>query len=214
MNDSDRKLVRDLFDRMAAMGPVERDSDADAEIGAGFARSPDAAYKLVQSVLVQEHALRKADARIKELEARFAEGEAGHNQPDRSLGMSGAVPAAGIGRAGPDRNSGQPPRSDGPQFGGFMSQAMSTAAGVAGGMLLASGISSLFSSDASASTSESSAQAAEQPTAEQTADAGQQADATEMQQAIGADTAGTEPQEADFEDDGWGDWGDFGDIDV
>lgn len=223
MNDHERQLIRDLFDRMSAMGPVDRDADADAEIGAGFAKTPDAAYKLVQSVLVQDQALQKAEARIKDLETRLG-GDVGTaavglgDQPRRSSGLTGAaVPSAGVARpAGGARNGAAATNRDRPQSGGFMAQAMSTAAGVAGGMLLASGISSLFSSDASANDSasqEAAAPAAGEQAASQ--DANDQADPAELQQAIGEDAAaGAEPQEADYEGDGFGDWGDFGDIDI
>ena len=46
--------------------------DAERAIAQGFDRAPNAAYPLVQTVLVQDEALKRANARIEELEAALA----------------------------------------------------------------------------------------------------------------------------------------------
>ena len=45
-----------------------RDPEAEQAIRAGLAKAPNALYALVQSVLVQDEALKRADAHIRELE--------------------------------------------------------------------------------------------------------------------------------------------------
>ena len=69
MTPQERKLIDDLFDRLATLEANPRDPDASRAINDGLARAPSAIYPLVQSVLVQDEALKRADARIRELEA-------------------------------------------------------------------------------------------------------------------------------------------------
>ena len=67
MTPQERQLVDDLFDRLARLETAPRDADAERAIAEGWERAPNAAYALVQTVLVQDEALRRADARIREL---------------------------------------------------------------------------------------------------------------------------------------------------
>jgi hypothetical protein len=68
MTPQERKLLDELFDRLASLENAPRDPDAVAAINDGLDRAPNALYPLVQSVLVQDEALKRADARIRELE--------------------------------------------------------------------------------------------------------------------------------------------------
>ena len=68
MTPQERQLVADLFDRLATLEGSKRDPQAEALIGEGTRRAPNALYALVQTVLIQDEALRNADARIRELE--------------------------------------------------------------------------------------------------------------------------------------------------
>jgi len=68
MTPQERALVDDLFDRLARLEGGPRDAEAEQAIRAGLAKAPNALYALVQSVLVQDEALKRADARIRELE--------------------------------------------------------------------------------------------------------------------------------------------------
>src|SRR5581483_6290406 len=68
MTPQERQMLDQLFDRLAKLENAPRDPDAVRAIGEGLARAPGAIYPLVQSVLVQNEALRRADARIRELE--------------------------------------------------------------------------------------------------------------------------------------------------
>ncbi len=70
MKPQERQMVDDLFDRLAKLETVPRDAEAESAIMAGLRRAPNAVYALVQTVLVQDEALRRANARIEELESR------------------------------------------------------------------------------------------------------------------------------------------------
>jgi hypothetical protein len=68
MTPQERQLVDDLFDRLAKVESAPRDPDAIAAIQEGLRKAPNAIYALVQTVLVQDEALKRANARIQELE--------------------------------------------------------------------------------------------------------------------------------------------------
>ena len=68
MTPEERQLITGLFDRMRGFALAGKDGEAEALIKQQVGSLPDAPYMLVQSVLVQEHALQQADSRIKELE--------------------------------------------------------------------------------------------------------------------------------------------------
>jgi hypothetical protein len=69
MTPQERQLVDDLFDRLAKVENSPREPNANAAIAEGLRRAPNAVYALVQTVLVQDEALRHAEARIQELES-------------------------------------------------------------------------------------------------------------------------------------------------
>jgi uncharacterized protein len=68
MNPQERQLVDELFERLAKLESAPRDPDAAAAINQGLTRAPNAMYPLVQTVLLQDEALKRAAARIEELE--------------------------------------------------------------------------------------------------------------------------------------------------
>jgi hypothetical protein len=68
MTPQERQLVDDLFDRLSKMESAPRDPDATAAITQGLRKAPNALYPLVQTVLVQDEALRRANERIQQLE--------------------------------------------------------------------------------------------------------------------------------------------------
>jgi uncharacterized protein len=68
MTPQERQLVDDLFDRLAQLENAPRDPDAAAAIADGLRKAPSAVYALVQTVLLQDEALKRANARIQELE--------------------------------------------------------------------------------------------------------------------------------------------------
>ena len=72
MTPQERQLVDDLFDRLAQLENAPRDPDAIAAITDGLRKAPSAVYALVQTVLLQDEALKRANARIQELEQAHA----------------------------------------------------------------------------------------------------------------------------------------------
>ena len=72
MTPQERQLVDDLFDRLSKVENTPRDPDAVAAIAQGLRMAPNAIYPLVQTVLLQDEALRRANAHIQELEAASA----------------------------------------------------------------------------------------------------------------------------------------------
>src|SRR5664279_3633500 len=69
MTPQERQLVDDLFGRLAKVEVSPRDPDALAAIAQGLRGAPNAVYALVQTVLLQDEALKRAHHRIGELEA-------------------------------------------------------------------------------------------------------------------------------------------------
>jgi hypothetical protein len=72
MTPQERQLVDDLFDRLAKVEGAPRDPDAAGAIQDGLRKAPNAIYVLVQTVLLQDEALKRAGARIQELEQAHA----------------------------------------------------------------------------------------------------------------------------------------------
>ena len=69
MTPQERQLVDDLFDRLSKVEGAARDPEAAASIVQGMRKAPNAIYALVQTVLLQDEALRRAHERIQQLEA-------------------------------------------------------------------------------------------------------------------------------------------------
>ena len=161
MIPQERDLIESVFSRLAQTASAPKDPEALALINERIRALPDAAYGLVQAVLVQENIIKQAQAHIAELEQRLAQAPAA--APTSFLGAAPAnpwgpkpaqqqqqqqpvyqpQPAFAPQQAAPQQASawGQAPVAG----GGFLRQAATAAAGVAGGMLVAEGISSLFS---------------------------------------------------------------------
>jgi hypothetical protein len=72
MTPQEQELVNELFDRLARLESNPRDADAGSLIADGLRRAPRAVYALVQTALVQDEALKRANARIEELQAQTA----------------------------------------------------------------------------------------------------------------------------------------------
>ena len=174
MTPEERDLVIQLFDRLAALEDAQRDPEAERLIKDGLRQAPNAPYALVQTVLVQDEALKRADARIRELEGAvdapprdtsFLGGAR-----DSLLGRRGSVPSVRSGEAAAGaspgmssawRNTGAPampaqgvpppgygsPGYGSPpmgQGGSFLGTAAAAAAGMIGGSLLLGGIRSMM----------------------------------------------------------------------
>jgi hypothetical protein len=156
MTPQERQLVEDLFDRLAQLEKTPRDADAERLIAEGLRRAPNAIYPLVQTVLVQDEALKRADARIRELTGEDAEPTTGggflDNMRQALSGRSTSVPSVRPGAPDPRWNSGgafpnanaAPAQGGGYGGGSFLGTAAASAAGVVGGALLLNSISSMF----------------------------------------------------------------------
>ena len=72
MTPQERQMIDELFDRLSKLESAPRDPDAIAAISEGLRKAPNAVYALVQTVLVQDEALKRANSRIQELEAASA----------------------------------------------------------------------------------------------------------------------------------------------
>ncbi len=162
MIPEERQHVDELFDRLAKLESAPRDADAERAIADGLKRAPHAVYALVQTALVQDEALRRADARIRELSGETAPRQTSFLDSMRSALGGGAshtsVPSVHAPSNEPDPrwNSGgtyaatatapvAPPSYAGPFGGGsFLGTAAASAAGVIGGSLLLNSISSMF----------------------------------------------------------------------
>ena len=157
MTPQERELVTGLFDRLATLEKAPRDPDAERAIIEGLRRAPNAAYALVQTALVQDEALKRADARIRTLEAQFGEAAAPSaggfldNMRDALLGrrepQRGSVPSVRPQAASQNQEAAFAPAAawrQGPAGGSFLGTAAAAAAGVIGGSLLLDGIRSMM----------------------------------------------------------------------
>jgi uncharacterized protein len=70
MTPQEQELLSELFDRLAKSETNPRDLDAERMIADGLRRAPHAVYALVQTALVQDEALKRANGRIEELQAQ------------------------------------------------------------------------------------------------------------------------------------------------
>ena len=153
MQAQERELITGLFGRLQPFEAQPRDGEAEALIRDLVGRQPSAPYLLVQTVLVQEQALKAAQDRIAELEATAgaaapaAPGFLGSAPKIGPWGTSPATPAAAPQPIPPTRSPLQAALAPQPAGGGFLRTAMTTAAGVAGGALLFEGIRSLMGSN-------------------------------------------------------------------
>ncbi len=166
MTPQERQLVDELFERLASLEGQPRDRDAERAIADGLARAPHAIYPLVQTVLVQDEALRMAEERIRELGGEIEE-------PQQERGFLDTVREAVLG-PDPERRGSvpqvrrsvwntqqqpmqqpmqqqqpmQPMQDYGNNRGGsFLGTAAAAAAGVIGGSLLFNSLSSMMGGD-------------------------------------------------------------------
>jgi uncharacterized protein len=174
MTPEEQELVEELFDRLAKLENGPRDAAAERVIADGLNRAPHAVYTLVQTALVQDEALKRANARIEELQAQTSgesqqQGGFLDSVRDEILGkrdLRGSVPSVRSQaqsstptvpsyRRQSEYPSQMPPYPPGPgaapgmspafgSGGSFLGTAASTAAGVIGGGLLLNSIRSMF----------------------------------------------------------------------
>lgn len=216
MNSQEQRLIEDLFTRLKSVSSADKDEDAAQHIRDLVARFPDAPYYLTQSVLVQEQALSRADARIKELEQLGRQTQSGGQRSGTSF-LGSSVPSAGQREPDAPQPVERPDRSPWAQpaparpGGGFLSSALSTATGVAGGMFLADSIRNLFGGGGGFLGNASAAQ--NQAALDKAQDEAQDAedDAQQARQDLAADDTALDDMQ-DEQDDDWSD--DDGSMDI
>jgi uncharacterized protein len=173
MTPQESKLVDELFNRLLQLETAQRDPVAERLIADGLRRAPHAVYALVQTALLQDEALKRANARIEELQVQASGAAEPEQRPASFLDSMrealggraphGSVPS--VRTAGGYQSQGQQPQPGYPRQmplpgypgapgfgsgGSFLGTAASAAAGVIGGALLLDGIRSMFGHSASA----------------------------------------------------------------
>ncbi|HEX3506634.1 MAG TPA: DUF2076 domain-containing protein [Xanthobacteraceae bacterium] len=124
MTPQEQQLVAELFDRLSNLETATRDPDAARLIAEGAQRAPHALYALVQTVLVQDEALKRASARIQDLQQEL-EAQGGAEQPQQQQGsFLGSMRDAvfGHGAARGSVPSMQPPANAGAAGSAYQSQ--------------------------------------------------------------------------------------------
>ena len=130
MNAQEKQLIDLLFSKLQQTSAQsgQRDAQAEAHITQRFRQIAGAGYYMTQAIIIQQQALKQAEAKIAELE-----GQAGTSQ-----GFLPAQPTALPTR----RQSSQPAAQT--QGAGFLASAAQTALGIGGGILLANAGMALF----------------------------------------------------------------------
>ena len=158
MTPQESELVDELFNRLVQLETALRDPEAERLIADGLRRAPHAVYALVQTVLLQDEALKRANARIEELQVQTSTAAEPEQRPASFLDSMrealggraphGSVPS--VRTVGANQSQGQQPQPGYPgahgfgSGGSFLGTAASAAAGVIGGSLLLDGIRSMF----------------------------------------------------------------------
>lgn len=170
MNHQEREVISDIFRRLEQVANQPRDPEAERFIAEKLREQPYAPYAMAQAVYVQGQALAKLQAENEQLRAEV---EQASRQPQQGGFLSGIFGGGAPRAPGPSYNEPparraspwgnaqsqapmQPPQgTPGPWGGamqargggGFLQTALSTAAGVAGGMMIANALSSAFGGD-------------------------------------------------------------------
>jgi hypothetical protein len=177
MNDQERQIITDIFRRLEHVAHQPRDPETERFIAERVRQQPYAPYAMAQALYVQEQALANLNAEVEQLRAEVQQvrrqpqgggflsglfgggsrasvpprtgspwgGRPSPNQQPYGAQPGGMMGGMGGGMAGGPWG-GMQPRGG----GGFLQSAMATAAGVAGGMMIASALSNAFGGDAAA----------------------------------------------------------------
>jgi hypothetical protein len=152
MTPQEQDMIGGLIDRVQKTQLAEKDMDAEQMLQQGLGGNPDALYILAQTVLVQKYALEQAQAQLSQMKAQMQ-----HPEPRHATSFLGSLLGRNETSAPPPPMPppGYSPQVPYPQYapvgygapmggGGFLQNAMQTAAGVAAGALAFEGIESLM----------------------------------------------------------------------
>ena len=142
MQSQEQGLIDGLFDRLkqAQARDSKRDQQADQLIRQHLAQQPDAPYYMAQALLIQQAALTSLNDRVKELEASQNSSSGG----SFLSGLFGSESSPPPRFTPPPATASAQPAS---RASSFLGGALQTAAGVAGGVMLADMIGGLFHSN-------------------------------------------------------------------
>ncbi|WP_411202275.1 DUF2076 domain-containing protein [Kosakonia cowanii] len=157
MQYDEQQLINGLFQRLkqAEQQNGQRDAQAERQIAELVKQQPAAPYYMAQSMLIQEAALKRLQARVQELENQLAQQQSQHPSGGGSF-LSGLFGGNRNQPVQPAQNWGAPPVQQQPpqqyaspaptasRGSGFMAGALQTAAGVAGGVVIADMLTSMF----------------------------------------------------------------------
>lgn len=172
MQSEEQRLIDGLFSRLqqAESNTAPRDAEAERVIQAHIRQQPSAPYYMAQAMIIQEAALTKLNAQVKELQQQNEQlQQQAQNAKPQSTGFLAGLFGGGSAQPEPARQSsqgsqpipgtqawgGQPqqqqyapqqqaPAQAAPQAPGFLGSALRTAAGVAGGVVLADMLTGMF----------------------------------------------------------------------
>ena len=234
MNEQERQVISDIFRRLEQVANQPRDPEAERFIAEKLREQPYAPYAMAQAVYVQEQALANLQAENEHLRAELDQASrrpqqggflssifgGGSRPPGPAYNTPPARQASPWGQSQPHHQQQHPGRPQGGMMGGasgpwggamqrgggggFLGTALSTAAGVAGGMMIANALTSAFSGDNNPASDVASA--AGLGGADQATDAGNAGITDSLYQDQGSQDSGQ--NFADFGGDG-GDEGDW-----
>ncbi|MEB6337024.1 DUF2076 domain-containing protein [Serratia rhizosphaerae] len=167
MQSEEQRLIDGLFGRLkeAETKTGQRDAQAELQINRHLNEQPAAPYYMAQAIIIQEAALKQLDQRVKELEGQIAQLQQNGAGQQSSGGFLAGLFGGGNGRSAPSPQAqaqarqqnnaawnNQPQGGYAPQqqqatpsrAGSFLGGALQTAAGVAGGVMLADMLTGMF----------------------------------------------------------------------
>jgi hypothetical protein len=161
MQSEEQRLIDGLFSRLkhAEEQSAPRDATAESVIAQHVQSQPAAPYYMTQTILIQEAAIKQLNERVQALESEasqlratkqssggFLAGLFGGGQPSSPARGSDPIPGAQNYAAPQNQNYASAPNQYAPRSGGgFMSGALQTAAGVAGGVVIGNMLMNMFS---------------------------------------------------------------------
>ncbi|CAI1497487.1 DUF2076 domain-containing protein [Serratia grimesii] len=174
MQSEEQRLIDGLFGRLkeAETKTGQRDLQAEQQINQHIREQPSAPYYMAQAMIIQEAALKQLDQRVKDLESQIAQQQQNNANQQSSGGFLAGLfgggnrntpspreqyqaqqqnnaawnnqPQAGYAPQQQQPAYSQPQQAAPSRAGGFLGGALQTAAGVAGGVVLADMLTGMF----------------------------------------------------------------------
>ncbi|CAL4320753.1 DUF2076 domain-containing protein [Buchnera aphidicola] len=162
MKDEEKKLIENLFHRLknTELKSSERDDQADVLIQSLVKKNPHSSYYMVQTMLIQETAIKKMSLQIEELKNKISILNSEKLKKKTSflsnfLKKDSVLPSSSYDNTNVWNNNQKPLQSANTNFptsstmnttsnNGFLKNALQTATGVAGGMILGNMLMNIF----------------------------------------------------------------------